>query len=89
MSPSAAMFLVGITLFLTYLTYKLFLKKEKGSYGKFKEEEARRCFYNYCETKEDWTPRGRIYTNGFAVLEDGGETKFIKQSKLCDLGILD
>ncbi len=60
----------------------------------FFEEEANRYLNKFCEVDENWSSRGRVYTKGLAILKEkgkDGETKikFVKQAKLCDIGLLD
>lgn len=54
----------------------------------FLEDEADRCLNNFCEVDESWDSQGRVYTKGLAVVEKDGKKRFVKQAKLCDIGIL-
>lgn len=54
----------------------------------FLESEADRCLNGLCEANESWNSNGRVYTKGLAVVEQDGNKRFVKQAKLCDIGIL-
>ena len=56
---------------------------------KFLEKEAKRCLNDFCEVDENWNSKGRVYSKGLAVIEENGKKRFIKQAKVCDIGILD
>lgn len=55
---------------------------------KFFEKEAKRCLKNFCEVDENWNSNGKVYTKGLAVIEENEKKRFIKQAKVCDIGIL-
>lgn len=55
---------------------------------KFFEKEAKRCLNNFCEIDENWNSNGKVYTKGLAVIEENGKKRFVKQAKICDIGIL-
>lgn len=55
----------------------------------FFEKEAKRCLNDFCEVDENWNSNGRVHSTGLAVIEKNGKKRFIKQSKVCDIGILD
>ena len=56
----------------------------------FKFNEAKRYFVGFNKIDNNWSSRGRVYTNGIALLKDKKSNKkfFIKQAELCDIGIL-
>jgi len=56
----------------------------------FLASEADRCLNRFCEIPDEgWSSRGRLYFTGLAVIKDQyGNFRFVKQKKLCDLGIL-
>jgi len=54
----------------------------------FLENEADRCLNNFCEVDKYWNSNGRMYTKGLTVIEENGNKRFVKQAKLCDIGIL-
>lgn len=54
----------------------------------FLASEANRCLNHYCEAPKEWSSRGRLFSSGLAVIEENGKKRFVKQKKLCDLGIL-
>lgn len=58
--------------------------------NKFFINEAIRFFFKRNETTKNWNSHGRVYTEGIALIENrlNGKKKFIKQSELCDIGIL-
>ena len=51
--------------------------------------ESNRCLNDYCEVDSNWNSRGRVFTKGLAVIEENGKKRFVKQAKLCDIGILE
>ncbi|WP_148570672.1 hypothetical protein [Aliarcobacter cryaerophilus] len=55
---------------------------------KFFKKEAKRCLNNFCEVDENWNSNGKVYTKGLAVIEENEKKRFIKQAKVCDIGIL-
>lgn len=55
----------------------------------FLASESNRCLNNFCEVNSNWNSRGRLYTRGLTVIEKNGRKQFVKQAKLCDIGILD
>ena len=52
------------------------------------KKEAKRCLNNFCEVDENWNSNGKVYTKGLAVIEENEKKRFIKQAKVCDIGIL-
>ena len=56
----------------------------------FEYEEAKRYLFKFNEIDDNWCSRGRVYTQGIALIEDKktGKKRFIKQAELCDIGIL-
>jgi hypothetical protein len=57
--------------------------------NEFLENEADRNLNNFCEIDKNWNSNGKMYTKGLAVIMDEkGSYRFIKQAKLCDIGIL-
>ena len=75
----------GILLFLALLSASFVWNFKKNQ---FMEQESKRVFNDLCKVNNDWNSQGRVYTNGFTVTEENGNMNFIKQSKLCDGGIL-
>ena len=71
-----------------FLWKNLFRKRD--STDEFLASEADRCLHHFCEIPLDgWSSRGRLYSSGLAVIKDqDGKFRFVKQKKLCDLGIL-
>lgn len=55
---------------------------------KFFKKEAKRCLNNFCEVDENWNSNGKVYSKGLAVIEEKGKKRFVKQAKVCDIGIL-
>lgn len=78
-----------IAILLLYVGFisATFLWKFKKDY--FLASESNRCLNNFCEVNSNWNSRGRLYTRGLTVIEKNGKKQFIKQAKLCDIGILD
>ena len=79
---------IGILMLITYLLFSFLAPRDKTEYDEFMKEEANRCLNNFCEVGKEWHSRGRIHTSGFAIIEKDSEKHFIRQSKLCDLGLL-
>ncbi len=79
--------ILGILLFFLgiYLTRLLWRFKKND----FLNLEADRCLTKFCEVEQNWNSRGRVYTKGLAFVSKNGEKQFIKQVKLCDIGIID
>ena len=78
-----SLILFGIFLFLSFLIASFVWESKEKSF--LSKEEVNRCINN-----NSWSPNGRVYTEGFVVIkDDSNEAKFIKQTKLCDIGILD
>lgn len=68
------------------ITSSLFWSFKKD---KFWEKESDRCLNKFCEVDENWNSNGRVYTKGLTVIEKDGKKQFVKQAKLCDIGLLD
>jgi len=77
---------LGISVFITILVIDLLYSFKKNNFIK---EEAKRCSNDYCKSDDSWSSKGRLYTNGFAVIKTKNGKELIKQSKLCDMGILE
>ena len=62
----------------------------KNYVAKFKREEANRYLFEGNKIDDNWSSNGFIYTEGLALIEDKKtkEKTFLKQSELCDIGIL-
>ena len=73
-------------LLLGLLTSGLFWRFKKDD---FLAQESDRCLNRSCEAEPGWTPRGRMYTRGLALIEENGVKRFVKQAKLCDLSLLE
>ena len=83
-----SLILFGIFLFLSFLIASFVWKSKEKSF--LSKEEVNRCINNNCSVNNSWSPNGRVYTEGFVIIkDDSNETKFIKQTKLCDIGTLD
>ena len=80
--------LIGVVGVLFYLSFKFLVFTRKNEFSEIMRYESERCLRNQCEVDSNWNPHGRIYTNGFMIEEKNGKTRFVKQAKLCDLGIL-
>ena len=54
------------------------------------EEEVKR-WSNFCESDDNWTSKGRLYSTGLTVIEDKKTRKkrFVKQKKLVDIGLVE
>ena len=79
---------LGILLFITYISFKFIISKDKSRFSEMMDHEAYRCLKNRCEIDDKWSPEGRIHTFGFEIVEKENETAIIRQSKLCDIGLL-
>lgn len=55
----------------------------------FLEKESDRCLNKFCEVDNNWNSKGRVCTKGLALIEKNGKKQFVRQAKLCDIGILD
>lgn len=51
--------------------------------------DTNRCINLNCSVDCNWSAKGRVYTECFVVTKESGKAKYIKQSRLCDIGILD
>lgn len=80
-----SLLIFGVTFFLAVLSASFLWSFKKD---RFMETEAKRCISSYCEVDGKWSSQGKIYTNGFTVIEENGKKRFVKQAKLCDAGIL-
>ena len=56
---------------------------------KYWEDESKRCLNSFCERPKDWNSNGKVFSTGVALIIKDKEKKFVKQSKLKDIGILD
>jgi len=75
-----------LILFAGLISASLFWRSKKDD---FLADESKRCLYNFCEVDANWNSRGRVFTKGLAVVEKNGKKQFVKQAKLCDIGILE
>ena len=80
-----SLLIFGIVFFMALLSASFVWSFRKDE---FMEKEAKRCIGSYCEAGSDWSSNGKIYTNGFTIVEENGKKRYIKQAKLCDAGIL-
>ncbi len=74
-------------LFLSLLIFPLVWAIKRNP---FIEKEVERYADKICEEPNDdsWSSEGRLYTRGLTLVEDkNGKKKFIKQVKLCDIGL--
>lgn len=74
-----------LMLFIGLISVSLFWRIKKDA---FLASESDRCLNSFCEIDSNWDSRGRVYTKGLAVIEKDGKKQFVKQAKLCDIGIL-
>lgn len=85
--------IIGLAIFLAVLF--AFAGAISASFlWKFKKDdflasESNRCLNNFCEVDSNWNSRGRVYTKGLTVIEKNGKKQFVKQAKLCDIGIIE
>lgn len=81
-------FLSFVLLFLGFLSAGFLWNF--GKKDEFLENESERCLNNFCEISGNWNSEGRVYTNGLTFTKDktSGEINFVKQAKLCDIGLL-
>ena len=56
----------------------------------FATREAKRYFYDFNKIDKNWSPEGKVYTKGIALIKDKktGEKKFIEQAEISDVGLL-
>lgn len=80
--------IIGILAFLFFLSWSFTWSFKKNDFTKLMQEEAKRCSNGY-EDDGTWSSKGRVYTNGFAIIKKGDKNKFIKQAKICDMGLLE
>lgn len=79
--------LLGIfSLILSAYMFKSFRVNQNN----FSIQEAKRYFLKRNESNKSWHSNGRVYTNGIALIQNNKtkQKRFIKQSELCDIGIL-
>mgnify|MGYP000190004163 CR=1 FL=1 len=74
-----------LLVFIGFIAMSFFWGSKKD---RFLENEANRCLNNFCEVDSTWNSKSRLYTKGLAVVEQDGKKRFVKQAKLCDIGIL-
>lgn len=79
-------FFIAVVLLVVGLLLANFLWTLKAN--KHMESEAKRCLQNNCEVDEAWHSDGRVYTKGLALIEQNNKLRFVKQAKLCDIGLL-
>ena len=75
-----------LLLFLGMLTAGMFWSFKKDI---FLASESDRCLNHFCEVDDSWDSRGRMHTRGLALIEENGKKRFVKQAKLCDIGIME
>ena len=80
------MMYVGLGVIL--LIFGLYLTKFRER--TFEYEEAKRYLFKFNKVDDNWSSRGRVYTQGLALIENKktGKKEFIKQAELCDIRIL-
>lgn len=78
--------IISISLFFIGLLGLSFVWSFKKN--KFWKNESKRCLNNFCEVDENWNSNGKVYSKGLAVIEENGKKRFIKQSKIIDIGLL-
>lgn len=74
-----------LILFVGFISAGLFWRFKRDD---FLARESDRCLNRFCEVDSNWSSEGRIYAKGLAVIEEDGKKRFVKQAKLCDIGIL-
>lgn len=74
-----------LILFVGFISAGLFWRFKRDD---FLARESDRCLNRFCEVDNNWNSEGRVYTKGLAVIEKDGKKRFVKQAKLCDIGIL-
>ncbi|SFR49297.1 hypothetical protein [Thiomicrospira sp. ALE5] len=79
-------FFIAVVLLVVGLLLANFLWSLKAN--KRMESEAIRCLQNDCEANRAWHSDGRVYTKGLALIEQNNQLRFVKQAKLCDIGLL-
>jgi len=84
-------FIGALLILIGLFGLSLLLRFKKNS---FFEKEANRYLNEYCEANEDWSSRGRVYAKGLAILKEiekdnKVKIKFVKQTKLYDIGLID
>ncbi|MBE0494742.1 MAG: hypothetical protein IBX48_10455 [Thiomicrospira sp.] len=79
-------FFIAVVLLVVGLLLANFLWSVKAN--KRMESEAKRCLQNDCEADVAWHSGGRVYTKGLALIEQNNQLRFVKQAKLCDIGLL-
>ena len=79
-------FFIAVVLLVIGLLLANFLWS--GKTNKRMESEAKRCLQNNCEADGTLHLEGRFYTKGLALIEQNNQLRFVKQSKLCDIGLL-
>lgn len=75
-----------LMLFAGFISAEFFWRLKKDD---FLARESNRCLNGYCEVDSNWNSRGRVFAKGLAVIEKDGKKQFVKQAKLCDIGILE
>lgn len=79
-------FLAVILFFIAFISMSFFWRIKKDD---FLASESNRCLNNFCQVDDNWNSNGKVYTKGLAVVQKDGKKQFIKQAKLCDIGILE
>lgn len=74
-----------LILFIGFISAGLFCRFTRDD---FLARESDRCLNKFCEVDSDWNSEGRMYAKGLAVIEENGKKRFVKQAKLCYIGIL-
>lgn len=80
------MFILLVILFVGAISASFLWKFKKDD---FLANESNRCLNNFCEVESNWDSKGRVYTKGLTVIERNGKKQFVKQAKLCDIGIIE
>lgn len=79
-------FIAILLLYVGFISASLLWKFKKDD---FLASESNRCLNNFCEVDSNWNSRCRVYTKGLTVIEKNGRKQFVKQAKLCDIGIIE
>ena len=79
-------FLAVILFFIAFISMSFFWRIKKDD---FFASESNRCLNDFCQVDDNWNSNGKVYTKGLAVVQKNGKKQFIKQAKLCDIGILE
>lgn len=87
------MSLIGCCLIIIsiYLLKRLRDARDARYSNSFLFQESIRYFFKRNEVQNDWTSHGKLCTSGISLVQNKitKRKKFLKQSELCDVSILD